>query len=92
MEDYIIAYLNDPNEDSLLTSGEQKQNVELLFNNGVNVVLGTGSMVVQGQVEDQVQVNDEKTNHIYSIYSLGDFFGIYASDDNRSSVIAREKL
>lgn len=86
--DYIIAYLNDPNEDSLLTSGEQKQNVELLFNNGVNVVLGTGSMVVQGQVEDQVQVNDEKTNHIYSIYSLGDFFGSYASDDNRSSVIA----
>lgn len=86
--DYIIAYLNDPNEDSLLTSGEQKQNVELLFNNGVNVVLGTGSMVVQGQVEDQVQVNDEKTNHIYSIYSLGDFFGTYASDDNRSSVIA----
>ena len=86
--DYIIAYLNDPNEDSLLTSGEQKQNVELLFNNGVNVVLGTGSMVVQGQVEDQVQVNDEKTNHIYSIYSLGDFFGSYVSDDNRSSVIA----
>ena len=40
--DYIIAYLNDPNEDSLLTSGEQKQNVELLFNNGVNVVLGLG--------------------------------------------------
>ena len=45
-------------------------------------------MVVQGQVEDQVQVNDEKTNHIYSIYSLGDFFGSYASDDNRSSVIS----
>lgn len=86
--DYIIAYLNDPNEDSLLTSGEQKQNVEMLFNNGVNVVLGTGSMVVQGQVEDQVQVNDEKTNHIYSIYSLGDFFGSYSSDDNMSNVIA----
>lgn len=86
--DYIVAFLNDPNEDSLLTSGEQKQNVELLFNNEVNVVLGTGSMVVQGQIKDQIQISDEKTNHVYSIYSLGDFFGSYASDDNRSSVIA----
>lgn len=86
--DYIIAYLNDPNEDSLLTSGTQKQNVELLFNNGVNVVLGTGSMVVQGQVEDQIQIDENTTNHIYSIYSLGDFFGSYSTDDNKSSVIA----
>lgn len=86
--DYIIAYLNDPNDNSLLTSGKQKQNVELLFDNGVNVVLGTGSMVVQGQVEDQIQVNEETTNHVYSIYSLGDFFGSYETDNNRSSVIA----
>lgn len=86
--DYIIAYLNDPNDNSLLTSGKQKQNVETLFNNGVNVVLGTGSMVVQGQVEDQIQINEETTNHIYSIYCLGDFFGNYTTDDNRSSVIA----
>lgn len=86
--DYIVAYLNDPNENSLLTSGKQKQNVELLFTNGVNVVLGTGSMVVQGQVEDQIQINDETTNHIYSIYSLGDFMGSYATDNNKSSVIA----
>ncbi len=86
--DYIIAYLNDPNENSLLTSGSQKQNVEMLFNNGINVVLGTGSMVVQGQVEDQIQINDDTTNHIYSIYSLGDFFGNYTTSDNKSSVIA----
>lgn len=86
--DYIIAYLNDPNEDSLLTSGTQKQNVELLFNNGVNVVLGTGSMVVQGGEEDQIQIDEDTTNHIYSIYSLGDFLGSYSTDDNKSSVIA----
>lgn len=86
--DYIIAYLNDPNENSLLTSGTQKQNVELLFNNGVNVILGTGSMVVQGGEEDQIQIDEDTTNHIYSIYSLGDFFGSYSTDDNKSSVIA----
>lgn len=86
--DYIIAYLNDPNDNSLLTSGKQKQNVEILFSNGVNVVLGTGSMVVQGQVEDQIQINEETTNHIYSIYCLGDFLGNYTTDDNKASVIA----
>lgn len=86
--DYTIAYLNDPNSDSLITSGKQKQNVEMLFENGVNVVLGTGSMVVQGQVEDKIQIDENTANHIYSIYSLGDFFGIYTTDDNKSSVIA----
>lgn len=86
--DYIIAYLNDPNEDSLIVSGDQKKNVEMLFNSGVNVVLGTGSMVVQGHVEDQVQTNNGSTNYVYSIYSLGDFFGSYSSTENQSNVIA----
>lgn len=86
--DFIISYLNVPNEDSLITSGDMKQNTELLFNNGVNIVLGTGAMVVQGQVEDQIDIGNEKTNHVYAIYSLGDFFGKYTNEDNRTCVIA----
>lgn len=86
--DYIISYLNVPNEDSLITSGDMKQNTELLFNNGVNIVLGTGAMVVQGQVEDEIKLENEKASHVYAIYSLGDFFGKYTSEDNRSCVIA----
>ena len=86
--DYIISYLNVPNEDSLITSGDMKQNTELLFNNGVNIVLGTGAMVVQGQVEDEIKLENEKASHVYAIYSLGDFFGKYTNEDNRSCVIA----
>ena len=86
--DYIISYLNVPNEDSLITSGDMKQNSELLFNNGVNIVLGTGAMVVQGQVEDEIKLENEKASHVYAIYSLGDFFGKYTNEDNRSCVIA----
>lgn len=86
--DYIISYLNVPNEDSLMTSGDMKKNTELLFNNGVNIVLGTGAMVVQNQVEDQIDLGNDKTSHVYAIYSLGDFFGKYVSEDNRACVIA----
>lgn len=86
--DFILAYLNIPNKDSLITSGEQKKYVEMLFNNKVNVILGTGSMVVQGEVEDQVEVESDSLNHVYAIYSLGDFLGKFESDDNKVSVIA----
>ena len=86
--DFIIAYLNVPNEDSFIISGDMKQNADMLFNNGVNVVLGTGAMVVQEKVEDQIKLEDGKTSRIYAIYSLGDFFGKYISEENRVSVIA----
>lgn len=86
--DFIIAYLNIPNENCLITSGDQKKYVEMLFNNKVNVILGTGSMVVQGEVEDQVEVESDSINHVYAIYSLGDFLGKFESDDNKVSVIA----
>jgi poly-gamma-glutamate synthesis protein (capsule biosynthesis protein) len=85
--DYIIAYLNIPNEESLMTNSEQKENVEMLFKNGVNVVLGTGSMVIQDSIEDSIE-NNGKQEFIYGVYSLGDFMGGYQSTDKQLSIIA----
>ncbi len=85
--DFIISYLCIPNEDSNLVSNIQKESVELLVNNGVNVVFGTGSNIPQEYFEDQVEINN-KNNHVYAVYSLGDFFGSYETYLNRTSVIA----
>ena len=85
--DYIIAYLNIPNEENIMTSSEQKENVEMLFENGVNVVLGTGSMVVQDSIEDSIEISG-KQEYIYGIYSLGDFMGGYQTTDKQFSIIA----
>lgn len=82
--DFIVAYLHVPNEDVTMVNSTQKQNTEKLFEAGVDVVLGTGSMVVQESVEDQTSDNKK----IYTIYSLGDFCGSYVTDENCLSVIA----
>jgi poly-gamma-glutamate synthesis protein (capsule biosynthesis protein) len=86
--DYIIAYLNVYDKaGGGITSSDQKEKVELLFNNGVNVVLGTGSAIVQDKEEDQIDLNNEKS-HVYTIYSLGDILGGCETDDSQTSVIA----
>ena len=82
--DFIVAYLNVPNEDITMVNSTQKKTTEKLFEAGVDVVLGTGSMVVQESIEEQTADN----KHIYSIYSLGDFCGCYVTDENTLSVIA----
>ncbi|MEG1058592.1 MAG: CapA family protein [Clostridia bacterium] len=85
--DYIVSYLNTAQDTSLMTKGEQKSDVEKLFAAGVNVVLGTGSTVVQEDVQDEIDINNEKS-HVYAIYGLGDFMGTYKSADNQLSIIS----
>lgn len=84
--DYIVCYLNIPNEDTTLVDADQKNNVDMLFENGVNVVLGVGSKVVQGKVEDMYELSDGSKNHVYAIYSLGDFIGDMDNDDRKVSI------
>lgn len=85
--DFIIAYLNVKNENPELINSLQKQGTEMLFNLGVNVVLGTGSKVIQEESEDLINL-DNKDFHVYCIYSLGDFIGEYSTQKNRESLIA----
>lgn len=81
--DVIISYLNVPNENNTLVNSDQKKITEKLFDAGVNVVLGTGSMVVQESTEELTE-----NSHIYAIYSLGDFIGTALSEENALGVIA----
>lgn len=85
--DFIVTYLNTPNEDNTILDGEQVESVEMLFENGVNVVLGTGSKVVQESLKDQIEI-DSKKNQIYAVYSLGDFFGSCVNSENQVSMIS----
>lgn len=85
--DFIVAYLNVKNENPEIVNTLQKQGTEMLFNAGVNVVLGTGSKVIQEENEDLIKI-DEKDFHVYCIYSLGDFIGDYETQKNKESLIA----
>lgn len=85
--DLIISYINEESDSENLTSSEQKKNADLLFDNGVNIVLGGGIACVQGDYEDEIKLEDEKKSHIYAIYSLGDFMGGYVDEYSKASII-----
>lgn len=73
--DLIISYIYIPKEDNLIaTSSKQLSSFELLFNNGVDIVFGVGSDIVQEQTEEVIE-NNSGSKHVYGIYSLGDFLG-----------------
>jgi len=86
--DYVISYLNIPNEDASRVNSDQKKYVEMLLENGVNVVLGTGSKIVQEKSEDLFELSDKTKNHTYVLYSLGDFIGDMDTDDRKLSIAA----
>ena len=85
--DIIIAYLDVYDEDTIMTSSEHKNNVDILLDNGVNVVLGGGVAVVQDDYEDQIELKDATKSHVYTVYSLGDFMGGYTSDYAQATII-----
>ncbi len=86
--DYVVCYLNIPNEDATRVNSDQKNSVEMLFENGVDVVLGTGSKVVQEKSEELFELSNGTSNHVYAIYSLGDFIGDMDTDDRKVSIAA----
>lgn len=90
--DFIVAYLSIPNKDTALVNGDQKNNVDMLFENGVNAVFGTGSLIVQNQSEDIYDLENGDKNHVYTIYSLGDFAGASDTTDRDISVIGDIKF
>lgn len=85
--DVILAYLSTYGEDTTMTSLEHKQNTDILFDNGVNIVLGGGVAAVQENYEDEIELKDSTKSHIYTIYSLGDFMGGYTSEYAKASII-----
>lgn len=85
--DLIIAYINEKSDSDNLTSSEQKKNADLLFDNGVNIVLGGGIACVQGDYEDEIKLENNEKSHIYAIYSLGDFMGGYVDEYAKASII-----
>lgn len=89
--DFIIAYLNIPSGSSTLINSERKNAIEMLLNEGVNVVIGTGSSTLQESFEDLYEVNNTK-NHIYAIYSTGDFIGDFDTQEKRVSSISNFKF
>lgn len=80
--DVVIAFLDVPNGDTTIVTSTQKDNSELLIQNGVNIVICSGTNTVLESYEDNI--NGSK---IFVSYSLGDFMGAYNLANECTSVV-----
>lgn len=85
--DYIIAYVSIPNDGEIVDS-EQKNDVEQLFNSGVNIVFCTGQSSAMGQTQDTITDKNKESIQVYAIYSLGDFIGKTDTTTHSTSLMA----
>lgn len=90
--DYTIAYIDSTNKNTTIVSAIKKQAVEVLIKEGVDVIFGTGNMIIQENFEDLVDTKKEVKKHIYTVYSLGDFVGSASTVEEKTSMIANIKF
>ncbi len=75
-----IEYQNTPND-------EQNDLADFLFQNGVNVILGSHPHVLQKMEKRTVTLEDGTTRDGFVIYSLGNFVSGQVKENTKNSVI-----
>lgn len=84
--DVIIAMLHWGSEYEIQPAETQDQIAELLFQNGVDVILGSHSHEV-GPMEKRTITVDGEEKTVFIAYSLGNFFSSMAEGTSQTSVI-----
>ena len=84
--DVIIAMLHWGNENKIEPFSTQKEIADLLFKNGVDVILGSHSHEV-GPMEMRKVTVDGKEKEVFLAYSLGNFFSSMDRGTSRIGVV-----
>lgn len=85
--DLICANMHWGIEYQLKQNPEQEKLAELLFENGVDIILGSHPHVLQPMGKKTVKLEDGTTKNCFVIYSLGNFMSGQTKENTRSSVI-----
>lgn len=87
--DIIIAYLNEYSKETTVIDSKLKNDADLLFDNGVNIVFGGDIAAVHDNYEDEITIESDtkQKSHLYVIYSLGDFMGGYLDEYGSATII-----
>lgn len=90
--DLICVNMHWGNEYQLIPNNTQKELADLLFKNGVDVILGSHPHVLQPMEKQTVTLDDGTTKDCFVIYSLGNFISGQTKDNTRNSVILNIKF
>ena len=85
--DLICANMHWGIEYQLKQNPEQEKLAELLFENGVDIILGSHPHVLQPMEKKTIKLEDGTTKNCFVIYSLGNFMSGQTKENTRSSVI-----
>ena len=85
--DLICASMHWGIEYQLKQNKEQGKLKDLLFNNGVDIILGSHPHVLQPMEKQTVTLEDGTTKDCFVIYSLGNFMSGQTKENTRSSII-----
>ena len=85
--DLICVSMHWGIEYQLKQNQEQEKLKDLLFNNSVDIILGSHPHVLQPMKNETITLDDGSTNDCFVIYSLGNFMSGQTKENTRSSVI-----
>lgn len=85
--DLICASMHWGIEYQTKQNSEQERLADLLFNNGVDIILGSHAHVLQPMEKRTVTLADGSTKNCFVIYSLGNFMSGQSKENTRNSVI-----
>ena len=85
--DMIVASVHWGTEYSTVPNDTQNELADFLFQNGVNIILGTHPHVLQKMEKRTVTLEDGTTQDGFIIYSLGNFISDQNADNTRTSII-----
>lgn len=85
--DVIIAMVHWGSAYKLALSDTQKQIASLMFNNGVDVILGSHSHMVGPMEFSEYELNDGSTKKVFLAYSLGNFLSSDSEAYTQESLI-----
>ena len=85
--DIIVASMHWGTEYSTVSNDTQNELADFLFQNGVNIILGTHPHVLQQMEKRTVTLEDGTTQDGFIIYSLGNFISGQNAENTRTSII-----
>ena len=85
--DIIIACMHWGNEYKTTPNSTQQELADFLFQNGVDIILGTHPHVLEPMEKRTVTLEDGTTKDGFVIYSLGNFISGQNAENTRDSII-----
>lgn len=90
--DIICVYMHWGNEYETTQNTSQEELTNFLFQNGVDIILGSHPHVIQPMEKRNITLPDGSTKEGFVIYSLGNFMSGQVIDNTRTSIILNLKI